>query len=63
MGIIKKGRPKKYYPETGEGNLPPNEPGLYRIRDESGKIVYVGETNNLRRRMREHIRTGKIKKV
>lgn len=62
MGVYKPGRPKKYDPSSGKGNKPPAEPGEYRIRNEKGEIVYVGETNNLRRRMNEHIRSGKIKK-
>lgn len=62
MGIYKPGRPKKYDPTTGKGTLPPAAPGMYRIRDEKGRIVYIGETNNLRRRMYEHIRSGKLKK-
>lgn len=61
MGIYKAGRPKKYNPSTGEGNMPPSKQGEYRIRDEEGKIVYIGETNNLQRRMKEHIKTGKLK--
>lgn len=62
MGIYKSGRPKKYNPTTGEGTKPPSKPGEYRIRDEDGNIVYVGETSNLNRRMNEHIRSGKLKK-
>lgn len=62
MGIYKAGRPKKYDPSTGKGHKPPAAPGMYRIRDEKGKIVYIGETNNLKRRMNEHIGSGKLKK-
>lgn len=60
MGIYKSGRPKKYDPSTGKGQKPPSEPGEYRIRDNYGKIIYVGETNNLHRRMRQHIKSGKL---
>ncbi len=60
MGIYKSGRPAKYNPTTGMGTLPPAVPGEYRIRDRSGKIIYIGETCSLRRRMREHIRSGKL---
>lgn len=60
MGIYKPGRPNKYNPSTGEGKKPPSLPGEYRIRDEKGDIVYVGETNNLNRRMNEHKRNGKL---
>lgn len=59
MSIYKPGRPFKYNPITGHGHRPPNAPGEYRIR-ELGSIVYVGETNNLARRMGEHVRNGKL---
>lgn len=62
MGIYKTGRPNKYNPSTGEGSKPPSEPGEYRIRDEKGNIKYIGETNDLNRRMNQHIRSGKIHK-
>lgn len=62
MGIYKPGRPSKYNPSSGSGCKPPSKPGEYRIRDDEGNIVYVGETNNLNRRMQEHIRSGKLKK-
>ena len=61
MGIYGKGRPSKYNPTTRTGSKPPSAPEEYRIRDEQGKIVYVGETNNLNRRMNEHRRNRKIK--
>lgn len=57
----KPGRPYRHRPHEDEGTSPPTSPGEYRIRDEEGKVVYVGETNDLRRRQREHIRTGKLK--
>lgn len=60
MSIYKSGRPHKYNPLTKSGTKPPQKPGEYRIRDESDKIVYVGETNNLLRRMNEHCRSGKM---
>jgi excinuclease UvrABC nuclease subunit len=60
MGIYKPGRPAKYNPTTGQGNKPPQAPGEYRIRDGAGKVVYVGETNDLNRRMNEHKRSGKF---
>lgn len=61
MAVYKRGRPVKYDPTTKSGKNPPKEPGEYRIRDDSGKIIYIGETNNLDRRMHEHIRSGKLK--
>lgn len=60
MSIYKPGRPQKYDPSTGSGNRPPAQPGEYRIRDASGEITYIGETNDLRRRMGEHLRSGKL---
>ena len=58
MSIYKPGRPSKYDPFTGKGSPPPSAPGEYRIRDAAGSIAYVGETNDLRRRMALHM-TGK----
>ncbi len=60
MSIYKPGRPNKYDPTTGVGVKPPARPGEYRMRDDSGAITYVGETNNLARRIKEHIRSGKL---
>ena len=60
MAIYKPGRPSKYDPFTGKGSLPPSAPGEYRIRDAAGNIAYVGETNDLRRRMGEHLHHGKL---
>lgn len=60
MAIYKPGRPNKYNPTTGVGMKPPAKPGEYRMRDGSGTITYVGETNDLARRTREHIRSGKL---
>lgn len=54
MSIYKAGRPWKFDPTTGAGHRPPNSPGEYRMRDGSGCITYIGETNDLARRMREH---------
>lgn len=60
MSIYKSGRPNKYIPTSGSGRKPPSRPGEYRIRDNSNRITYVGETNNLNRRLNEHIRKGKL---
>lgn len=60
MGIYKSGRPYKYNPSTSEGNKPPSSPGEYRIRNEEGEIVYIGETNDLNRRMNEHKTNGRL---
>lgn len=61
MGIYGPGRPRKYDPFTGTGHKPPSSPGEYRMRPAGGAIVYVGETCSIQRRMREHIRSGKLK--
>lgn len=61
MGVYGRGRPRKWNPFTGEGSTPPDAPGEYRLRDKSGKIAYVGETNNLRRRLKEHKSRGKLR--
>lgn len=63
MGIYGPGRPRIYVPATGRGSTPPEKPGIYRIRDWHGAIIYIGETCNLRRRIREHVRSGKIAMV
>ena len=59
MSIYKPGRPVKFFPGRDK-NEPPAFPGEYRIRSHEGDITYVGETNNLKRRAGEHIRSGKI---
>lgn len=60
MSAYKPGRPNKYNPTTRAGRKPPAKPGEYRIRDASGTITYIGETNNLARRTGEHKRSGKL---
>lgn len=64
MGIYKQGRPKKFDPYSGGGSLPPAKAGEYRIRakdEHDGAVVYIGETDNIRRRINEHMRRGKLK--
>lgn len=60
MCTYRPGRPIKYNPTTGAGTKPPSKPGEYCIHDGAGKIVYIGETNDLARRLTEHIRNGKL---
>lgn len=60
MGIYKPGRPHKYNPTTGRGDTPLHRAGEYRIRNGVGTISYVGETNDLNRRMHQHQRSGKL---
>lgn len=60
MSTYKPGRPSKYNPSAGTGVRPPAMPGEYRIRNAGGSMLYIGETDNLARRMAEHIRSGKL---
>lgn len=60
MSIYQAGRPFKYNPAVRNSKLPPPSSGEYRIRDSSGSILYVGETCNLARRIKEHQRSGKL---
>jgi len=61
MTIYRRGRPQKYNALTGEGNRPPNVVGEYRIRySKWRRMKYIGITNDLERRMREHEKSGKI---
>lgn len=58
MSIYKKGRPSRSGYDDISGM--PDAPGEYRIRDKEGTVAYVGETNDLKRRVREHKKTGKF---
>lgn len=58
--MYKPGRAHKYNPSTECGTKPPAKPGEYWIRDQCGNRIYQGETCCLPRRMREHIKTGKL---
>ena len=60
MSTYNPGRPKKYDPHKQCGLKPPAAPGEYRIRNSEGTITYIGETNNLRRRMNQHLYNGKM---
>jgi excinuclease ABC subunit C len=40
--------PASYRPATGEI---PTQPGVYRFRDQHGRVVYVGKARNLRSRL------------
>ena len=60
MSIYGAGRPAKFDPFAGTGRRPPNSPGEYRMRDRSGEIAYIGETNSINRRMHEHMSSGKL---
>ena len=59
MGVYKRGRPYKFDPKKQDIDMVPNVPGEYRICDKEGNRRYIGETCNIRRRMKEHIRVAK----
>ena len=40
--------PATYRPKPGEI---PTAPGVYRFRDEHGRVIYVGKAKNLRQRL------------
>ena len=40
----------------------PTEPGVYRLYDEGGTLLYVGKADNLRRRLAQYRTTGRRKK-
>ncbi|MGW6173207.1 excinuclease ABC subunit UvrC [Arthrobacter sp. NPDC055138] len=48
--------PASYRPRTGE--IPTN-PGVYRFRDEHGRVVYVGKAKNLRSRLNNYFASPK----
>lgn len=61
MGTVKRGRPEKFSPAKLTGSPIPDKPGVYRFRNrETGEIDYVGETNDVWRRVREHTGSGKL---
>ena len=35
----------------------PTQPGVYRLYDEAGALLYVGKAANLRRRLADHARS------
>ncbi len=43
--------PSRYRPKPGEI---PEEPGVYRFRDERGRVVYVGKAKSLRQRLNQY---------
>ena len=60
MSTYKAGRPSKYNPTTKKGVEPAKCAGEYRIRNAEGALTYIGETNNLKRRMQQHCYNGKM---
>ena len=61
MFPYKAGRPFRYDPAAKKGKTPPACPGEYRIRNARRELQYIGETNDLSRRMKEHIASGKLR--
>jgi excinuclease ABC subunit C len=43
--------PSRYRPKPGEI---PEEPGVYRFRDDRGRVVYVGKAKSLRQRLNQY---------
>lgn len=43
--------PASYRPASGEI---PTQPGVYRFRDEFGRVIYVGKAKNLRNRLNSY---------
>ncbi len=61
MGNISRGRPNKLDPAAGKGSVPPQGPGVCRFREKrTGRVEYVGKTNNVERRLLEHAGAGKL---
>lgn len=60
MGTYNKGRPKKYDAISDAGNKPPKVAGEYRIKDKDNNLKYIGISNDIDRRVKEHKKTGKI---
>ncbi len=58
--IFGPGRMNRYNSQDGSGSKPPEEAGLYYIRDKDKNVQYIGLTNNLRKRERQHEKTQKI---
>ena len=59
---LNSGRGIRYYPSKPEGKKPPECAGIYYIYDSGGNRIYVGQAINLKRRVYQHRRNGKIPK-
>jgi excinuclease UvrABC nuclease subunit len=61
MNAIRPGRPRVFDPKIQTIAALPGKPAIYRIVSRNNrKILYVGETNNLKRRIVEHTSVGKV---
>jgi len=61
MSTIRRGRSRVFDPILQATASLPESSAAYRIVSRSmGAILYIGETNNLRRLVTEHIDVGKL---
>lgn len=61
MKLYKSGRPTETRPLKDGGKKVPHAPGEYRIINEkTRKVEYLGYSCDMNRRMKQHIKTGKI---
>ena len=51
MSLVAVADPNRYRPKPGEI---PEQPGVYRFRDERGRVVYVGKAKSLRQRLNQY---------
>src|SRR6202022_1745928 len=51
LGLVGVADPASYRPESGSI---PESPGVYRYRDEHGRVIYVGKAKNLRSRLNSY---------
>lgn len=57
---LRPGRPIRFRPSSPGSAKPPECAGIYYIHDSEGNVVYTGQAVNLRRRIYQHKRNGKI---
>ncbi|MGB0424987.1 MAG: exonuclease domain-containing protein, partial [Flavobacteriales bacterium] len=63
LSTIKKGNPESWLPNqvnVQEFHDLSESPGVYYFRDSKGKLLYVGMSGNVKKRVRQHF-TGKLK--
>jgi excinuclease UvrABC nuclease subunit len=58
---IKSAIPKGRMNTTTNKSTLPNKPGIYHYKTQQGNYKYIGVTNNLNRRAKEHKTDGKLK--
>jgi len=49
-----------YGPGAYSKGDPPAKPGIYHIKDKKGNSKYIGDSGDLKRRIKEHKKSGKI---